>query len=557
MRKIGLDDFLVQAGPFHQESLLECERIPLDHSLLKEMAAWYQRWEKRQREGGEKGLIRELADVIVQYAHFAQDRGACLYVFERGCYRPHGREVVARYVKQYLLQNGGSRHWKSHLTQEVVEYLRVDAPRLFDRPSPARINLRNGLFDITTRTLQPHDPSYLTTIQLPVTYDPAARCPYWDAFLEQVLPEDCIDLVYEILGQTMRGDISDQSAVLGMGEGRNGKSTFLAGVQSLLGRENVANVPLQRLESDRFAAAQLVGKLANICADLPSEHLASTSMFKALVGGDRIHVERKYGQPFEYTPFARPIFSSNHYPRSRDASKAFFRRWIVIPFERTIVHQDCNPHLAQELADQTELSGLLNRILAVLPALATRGRFTQSETSRLALMEFQETTDPLAVWLDIHTVLAPDGYVSKTDLAIAYNAAANKVGSPSLSAKALYKEIRRLRPTIKEGQRVVCGKMKDVFLGLTLKDAALSLSPVSAHSAHSTICSDLEIEAGIEGRKRERDMGNELNQLNPLKTSAEPCWACGQRKYWRSTSDNVICGVCHPPAAPELVEAWV
>ena len=89
------------------------------------------------------------------------------------------------------------------------------------------------------------------------------------------------------------------------------------------------------IEADRFAVSRLVGKLANVCPDLPSSDLVGTSMFKALTGGDRVTAEYKYRDSFDFEPFARLIFSANSLPRSGDMSSAFYRRWIVVPFERT------------------------------------------------------------------------------------------------------------------------------------------------------------------------------------------------------------------------------
>jgi phage/plasmid-associated DNA primase len=99
-----------------------------------------------------------------------------------------------------------------------------------------------------------------------------------------------------------------------------------------VGPENVSHLSLQKLEADRFAPARLYGKLANICPDLPSERMLGSAVFKAITGCDRITGEFKYQDSFEFTPFARLLISANHLPASRDASKAFFDRWLMIPF---------------------------------------------------------------------------------------------------------------------------------------------------------------------------------------------------------------------------------
>jgi putative DNA primase/helicase len=88
------------------------------------------------------------------------------------------------------------------------------------------------------------------------------------------------------------------------------------------------------LENDRFAPARLYGRLANICPDLPGSHLEDSAVFKAITGGDRITGELKYRDAFEFRPFARLIFSANHFPAARYGSQSYFDRWLLIPFER-------------------------------------------------------------------------------------------------------------------------------------------------------------------------------------------------------------------------------
>jgi len=51
---------------------------------------------------------------------------------------------------------------------------------------------------------------------------------------------------------------------------------------------------MSQLDSHRFAASCLVGKLANICGDLSRRKLRDAAMFKAITGGDTVVVERKY-----------------------------------------------------------------------------------------------------------------------------------------------------------------------------------------------------------------------------------------------------------------------
>lgn len=464
------------------------------------------------------GLTKNLADQIQRDSFFAKDAGKLLYVFDRGTYKPQGKEFIELRVKQITVASGLAKKWSTRLTSEVYEYIRVDAPTLWERPSLETINVLNGLLDWTTGMLRPHDHHHLSSVQIPVTYDLSATCPNWDRFVKQVFPPDCCVLAYEIIGWLMIPDMSLQKAILVIGEGANGKSVYLSGVTAFLGHEHIASLSLQRLESDKFSQARLVGKLANICADLPSEHLAGTSVFKAIVGGDRLLGERKFQGSFEFVPFCRLVFSTNSYPQSRDSSAAFFRRWVVIPFERTFApsEQISRSVLDAQLSDPSALSGVLNRALEALRALRTRGGFTQSETTSAAAMEFVSMTDPVGAWLDHCTDADPVGMVSKKDLTIVYNADAQANGRPAMSAKAFCSAVRRLRPTVEEAKRTHCGIFQAVFIGLRLKDTPpqdplldTTAIPHSLHYPHSSEIIPAENGTGKKGEQGERlKLGN-------------------------------------------------
>ena len=221
-----------------------------------------------------------------------------------------------------------------------------------------------------------------------------------------------------LIAWLMRPDVSFQKAILLLGEGANGKSTYLAGVTAFLGHSNVSAVSLHKLESDRFAMARLVGKLANICPDLPSTNLAETSTFKALTGGDPVPAEYKYRDSFDFVPFARLVFSANYLPRSRDSSHAFFRRWYVVPFTRVFEGDDEIPRTEMDarLANPRELSGVLNKALQALKQIQESKGLMESVSMSAAANEFREITDPLAAWLNSSTIEKRDVFVTKKDL---------------------------------------------------------------------------------------------------------------------------------------------
>ena len=339
----------------------------------------------------------------------------------------------------------------------MIRYIAAECPELWDEPPGDIINVNNGLLNVVTRELLPHSPEHLSSVRIPITYDPFAKCPEWDRFNAGIFPADSIQIAWEITYWLMNPDRTIQQAVLFQGEGSNGKSTYLEANRRAIGRGNTASMPLQRLEADRFAAAALFGKLANICPDLPSQGLTGTSVFKTITGGDYLQAEYKFKDSFSFRPYCKLIFSANRMPQSPDDSHAFFRRWTVIPFANQFDENDSRTLsqdvLLQKLTAPAELSGLLNRALDAGDQLRKERHFTIGPSIAEANTEFRRATDPFSVWLEANTVLAATGYILQTELRNKYAEVCTQAGRAAPSAKAITAMLRSIRPGVELKQK--------------------------------------------------------------------------------------------------------
>jgi putative DNA primase/helicase len=408
----------------------------------------------------EKPSAADLAAVISQSEHFAQDVGGGLYAYCNGVYRPNGAETVRRLAQQILKFNGRAQKWSSRLANETVEYLRVGAPQLWKRPPLDTLNLSDGLLDLQTRALRRHSPEFLSAVQLPVGYNPKALAVGWHKFINAVFPIDAVQagLPWAIITWLMLPILRFQKALLLIGGGGTGKSTFLKLLSRFLGAENCSHLSLKEIEEDRFKPAQLIGKLLNTFADLPAGVLESTSIFKLIVGEDPISAERKYGQAFSFYPFARQCFSTNNFPIVKDASDAFFDRWLAVTFARKFrntTEQREQDELMRELTAPEELSGVLNEALDALPQLFVRG-FPTPPSSLAARSDLEAQSSPVPVWLMMNTTVTPDAWVTKGRLLEAYNANASVHGRLTMTAKGFSLELRKhFQESIGEKQKTI------------------------------------------------------------------------------------------------------
>jgi P4 family phage/plasmid primase-like protien len=148
-----------------------------------------------------------------------------------------------------------------------------------------------------------------------------------------------------------------------LGQGSNGKSTFLRMLRDILGKHNVASVPLQAFTNldYRFLWTRLVGKLVNIFADLPKVALSYTGVFKVLTGEDCMDFDRKGREPVGcYINYAKMVFSANELPETKDLTHAFFRRWVLVEFPNVFPEDPgwYDKNITQELRNTTLTIGL-------------------------------------------------------------------------------------------------------------------------------------------------------------------------------------------------------
>jgi putative DNA primase/helicase len=162
------------------------------------------------------------------------------------------------------------------------------------------------------------------------------------------------------VAQALLQDENYQQSYALTGGGSNGKSTYIALNIGLVGEQNITAVSLQELVENRFAAAELNGKLLNMYPDLPKTSLISTGKFKALTGSDTINVEKKFAQPFKLKNKAVFCFSANALPEVNDGSFAFWRRWAIVEFNKLF---KVDPTFLNKLASPENLSGYLNLII--------------------------------------------------------------------------------------------------------------------------------------------------------------------------------------------------
>jgi len=394
------------------------------------------------------------------------DKGGDLtwvYHDDLGIFKPDGIAYIESQVKQRLK----TRCKRGHVG-EVVKLVQIGSyteKENFEE-DPTVMVLENGVLD--ERKLTTHNSIYNARSRLPVKYDPNAECPAILKFLSEVIPGD-VDLVQEWIGYHLIKDYRFALALMLIGDGRNGKSVLLNLIRAFLGKENISEIDLYRLVANRFARAELYGKLANIAADVGSDELKRTGLFKALTGNDWITAEKKHQQPFSFRNHAKLNFSTNKLPLTPDMSRAFFRRWLLVQCSNVFTKETADPQILEKLTTPGELSGLLNWALDGRQRLIEQGRFTKSQTAEEIQILYEEMSDPVTAFIKYCVDQENEDVVSKDLMYAAYHGFCRMKGYSPLLKNVLTGELKPRIPNMGEGRRKISGRRKMCWTGISLK----------------------------------------------------------------------------------------
>ena len=330
-------------------------------------------------------------------------------------------------------------------------------------------SMANGLLDIDAVLagepdyLQPNTPQWFSLVSLPYAFEPEAACPTWDAFLEYNLEMDPerIKLCQEWAGYLLSPSTDEQRFMIIEGEGKNGKSVFIAGLTAMIGLDNVSNVALENF-GDRFQLTNTIGKMLNAAGDCGELDKTAEGLIKSFVSGDRMYFDRKGLAGFNATPTARLMVACNNRPRFGDRSEGIWRRMLAIPWNVAIDKAKRRKGMDKAAWWQAsgELPGIFLWALEGLARLRKQGDFTDCAAMNTTLDEYKEEMNPARAFLQNNMEENPAGLVWSAEVFRIYKKWANENGYRPLSERPFGKEVKRV---FRNSNRVYRGSQNDRY----------------------------------------------------------------------------------------------
>ncbi|MDE5768025.1 MAG: hypothetical protein K2H82_01425 [Oscillospiraceae bacterium] len=292
------------------------------------------------------GYERRIADAVIN----AMENDVNLYADDE------------KILKQFQKHVTKSRNFipKTNMLKEAQHYAPV-LPEMLDR-NKTIIGVRNGILDLRTGKLKPHDKNAFLTKQIALDYHPDAPKPaLWLKFLDDIFQSDqeLIRYIQKAIGYSLTGSTQEQCAFFLYGTGNNGKSTFLELIRSIMG-DYANNIQPETIMVKQKAGnaqtsdiARLKGARMVTSSETNENVRLNEALLKQMTGGDIMTVRKLYCEEFEFSPEFKIWMATNHKPVIRGTDTGIWRRVHMIPFNACIPANKVDKRLKYKLAKES------------------------------------------------------------------------------------------------------------------------------------------------------------------------------------------------------------
>lgn len=284
-----------------------------------------------------------------------------------------GYYIASDDILRKLIIKFDSRLTTAKFYNEVIAYLRTETYMRVPMQEYYYIPVKNGVYNIKNQHLEPFDPKFIITSKITTPFNPEAKKPIlggwfdFDKWFESLACNDSevVTLLWQIMNEAINPNRTRKKMVILTGDGNNGKGTFQALLENLIGKENISNLKPDHFTKE-FYTSSLEGKTCNIGDDISNKYLDEVSDLMSIVSGDRIQVNRKGKETFEATYRLLCIFSGNDIPRARNKTNGWYRRLCIVPFNADFNGNKERPEIKDKfIKNKTLLEWILFKILTM------------------------------------------------------------------------------------------------------------------------------------------------------------------------------------------------
>ena len=442
-------------------------------------APWIQITERKdgsQKQSVNPGLLKACISEHLSY----KTVDGSYYWYENGYYKRTDKNTVKAKISAYIPDGIAN----DNLLNNVYNLMLADVDHMAREEDfnneENYINFKNGLYNLTTRKLEPHNEHILYTRQINTDYIEGASMADITSTFTRFIGDLCkgvdgaIDwqkykALQEIIGlaiSNVHGHRTKKAAILYSPIGNTGKSQFLSLISNLVGPEHITTIPLQNMNEDKgrfaFANAGLIRLIMN--GDQGKATIKDSSIFKQVTGGDYIKTEGK-GKDIKALVFKGfIIIACNDLPYFvDDKGDHVYRRMYIVPCTHEVPEKERDASILNKMLE--ELPAIVNWAIEGLHRLRENNyNFSEVAAGQEVIANYRKNSDT------VYSFLMDEGYiitknpadkVSKKELLTAYNAYCLDNGRQVVGVRQFSERLKKL--TGLEITRVRVDKYRDYY----------------------------------------------------------------------------------------------
>lgn len=390
------DDFQLQVSE-KNSPLVDLPKL-LKERRFQEIAEALLAWEEAGGKGKRPSVLSPIrcAIVLQEYVSFVlfdleENTRLAMYQPTEGTYT-NNATLIKRVISwlEPSLNEAKANEVIYHLTNQAQVKERTASRFL--------IPVKNGVFNLQTKILEPFTSNYVFTSKIATLYVPNTVNPIidgWDveSWLGSIACGDAeiVNLLWQVINDALNGNYTRKKSIFLLGEGNNGKGTFQELITNLIGVQNIATLKVNEFD-ERFKLSLLEGKTAVIGDDVPANvYIDDSSNFNSVVTGDRVIVEQK-NKPIYSTVFRCSVIqSTNGMPKFKNKTTGTIRRIVIVPFNANFNGAIENFKIKDEyIKNEQVLQYVLHKAINM-----DFEKFDIPKVSEIELEEFQQDNDPI------------------------------------------------------------------------------------------------------------------------------------------------------------------
>lgn len=396
----------------------------------------------------------EISEAFLNSAEFKKDliyhKGyEMFYMYKDGWYRQYDEEELRIFVRRYLMDHHSDLNITISLIKDILGQVQLGILRRVEKDDHAYICLKDGLLSLENFDKHEHTRKKIVTHYLPYTFEElGGECPNWYNFLKTTFVDktdkekpdyEMIKLVRQMMGFFLLGNMYGGKAFFLTGNGANGKSVLTSVLENIFGDEFCSTMSIQTLTTDKFATAHLVGKRINISNEEESKYIKSDK-FKALITGNKVDGEHKFGKKFEFKPHTKFIFATNRIPTFEGLDYGLRRRIVIIPFFNKFTGENRDIMLEEKL--KAELPAIINWAIGGAKELKeSEYDFISPRYSEEMLKDFENEVSSALRFAREEYVVEDGAFISVKDLYSHYKIWCDECGKKPMSQPNFLRDI--------------------------------------------------------------------------------------------------------------------